>query len=355
MEFLPVFIEKVHRIFGDKGRQWLPGLPDLIARCREKWGLREGSMCPNMSMNYIEFATTADGESVALKVGVPHAELFTEMEALRLYGGRRAARLLDADCALGAILMQRLQPGAMLWQLEDDREATRIAASLMRDLPVPVPAVHELPSFAQWVERAFRLTRTEWDPQERMPRDLLGRAEEAFARIARSGEEEAVLHGDLHHENILFDARLGWTAIDPKGVIGVPCLEVGRFLQNQLPDDLPAESRAEMVRQRVRILSDGLGYAPEMLAASGLVDCVLSHCWCFEDDGIGPGWRQGIDLGRVLCRLMETGERRGARRLSADRAIGRGHIFDAEFPDLPLSARVGKMPCCSSRQGNCCR
>ena len=305
MEFPPVLIEKVHRIFGDKGRQWLPGLPDLIVQCREKWGLRECVMCGNMSMNYIEFATLESGESVALKVGVPHAELFTEMEALRLYGGGRAARLLDADRELGAILMQRMRPGTMLWQLGDDREATRIAAQLMGELTVPAPAAHELPSFAQWVERAFRLTRTEWDPQERMPRDLIDRAEEAFAWVARSGGDEVVLHGDLHHENILLDEGSGWTAIDPKGVIGVPCLEVGRFVQNQLPEELSAERREGMVCERVRILSDGLGYAPEMLSASALVDCVLSHCWSFEDDGIGEGWYQGIGLGRLLGRLME--------------------------------------------------
>ena len=54
MHLPPEFVEKVHRIFGDCGRRWLPGLPGIVARCREKWGLCEGAVCPNMSMNYIE-------------------------------------------------------------------------------------------------------------------------------------------------------------------------------------------------------------------------------------------------------------------------------------------------------------
>ena len=89
MQLPDVFVEKVNRTFGDDSRRWLPKLPDILARCREKWGLPEGAMCPDMSMNYIEFTTTPAGEQAALKVGVPHEELFTEMETLR---GRMVCR-----------------------------------------------------------------------------------------------------------------------------------------------------------------------------------------------------------------------------------------------------------------------
>lgn len=301
MHLSPQFVENVHRVFGNRGREWLPRLPGIAARCRDKWGLREGAMCPTMGMNYIEFARTSAGEPVALKVGVPHRELFTEIEALRLYGGRGAARLLDADRDLGAILMQRLRPGTMLWELGDNREETRIVASVMRELSVPPPSTHNLPRFSQWVERAFRLTRTEWDPQELMPRDLIDRAEEALNEIERSAAGDVVLHGDLHHENILLDDQSGWTAIDPKGAIGPHCLEVGRFIQNQLPSSLPVERREEMVRERLHILSAELRYSRETIAASGLVDCVLSHCWRLEDEGIGADWHHGVELARVLC------------------------------------------------------
>jgi streptomycin 6-kinase len=316
------FVEKVHRIFGHAGREWLPSLPGILAQCEANWELSAFLPCPHMSMNYIAYVTTADGTPAVLKVGVPHPELFTEMEALALYRGRGAVRLLNADRELGAILMQRVQPGTMLWQLGDNRRETEIAASLMAALPVPVPPDHHLPTFARWVSRAFRLTRTEWDPQQRMPRDLLGKAEQAFQEIERRVDEQVVLHGDLHHENILFDRDAGWTVIDPKGVIGPACLEVGRFLQNQLPGGsrpahrlhsasgrppgLGSESqrREEMVRERVEILGARLNLSKELIVASGLVDCVLSHCWSFEDGGLGESWYEGIELARLLCSML---------------------------------------------------
>ena len=301
MHLPPEFTERVHRVFGDRGRAWLPSLPGVVARCRDTWGLREGAVCPNASMSYIELTHTAAGEPVALKVGVPHRELFTEMEALRLYDGRGAARLLEADRELGAILMQHLRPGTMLWELRDNRKETMVAASAMRVLAVPVPSTHSLPTFSQWVERAFRLTRTEWDPHEHMPRDLIDKAEQTFKEIERTATGDVVLHGDLHHENILLDEQSGWTAIDPKGVIGPPCLEVGRFMRNQLPSSRPAERREEIVLERVKILSAELGYSRETVAAGALVDCVLGHCWGLEDEGIGADWHDGVELATMLC------------------------------------------------------
>ena len=108
------------------------------------------------------------------------------MEALALYDGHRAVRLLDADRELGALLLERLQPGTMLWRAWRQRAGNPDRRSIMRELHVPAPATHSLPAFSRWVKRAFHLTRTEWDPDERMPRDLLDKAERAFDEIERS-------------------------------------------------------------------------------------------------------------------------------------------------------------------------
>jgi streptomycin 6-kinase len=306
MAYSPEFIEKVHRIFRDEGRAWLPRLPEILAQCREMWNLPEGTPCPFVSMNYIEFTTTPDGQPAALKIGVPHEELFTEMEALACYGGRGAVRLLASDRERAALLLQRAVPGTMLWEVGDNREQTRIAASVMGSLFRPVPEETPMPHFSRWTERAFRLTRTEWDPREQWPRDLLDRAEEMMDAISRDRREDVVLHGDLHHENILRDDAAGWLAIDPKGAIGPRCLEVGRYIHNYLPDDAPSSVREALVRERIEIFSDELTMPTQDVIAGALVDCVLSHVWCFEDEGpLNEDWYQGIELGHLLCRLLD--------------------------------------------------
>lgn len=312
MEYPQQFSETVGRIFGDAGRAWLPQLPEILQRCRKQWGLPQGTPCPAMRINYIEYTTTPDGEPAVLKVGVPHRENFTEMEALAIYDGRGAARLLAADRELGAKLIQRVLPGTMLWEVGDNGEQTQVAASVMKNLAAPVPPHHGMPHFSQWLERAFRLTRTEWDPEALMPRGLIDRAEQAFDRVMREsispgGDGEFVLHGDFHHENILWDERHGWLVIDPQGVIGPRSLEVGRYIQNQLPEGAPFEVHERIVRERIEIFSAELGKSQAFIAASALVDCVLSHCWCFEDEVLNPDWHEGITLGWYLSDLMDTG------------------------------------------------
>jgi streptomycin 6-kinase len=133
---------------------------------------------------------------------------------------------------------------------------------------------------------------------------LIDRAEKAFKEIERNTTGDVVLHGDLHHENILLDDQSGWIAVDPKGVIGPHCLEVGRFLHNQLPSSLSVELREEMLRERLCIFSAELGYSREILAASGLVDCILSHCWSFEETGIDADWHHGIEMAQILCHMF---------------------------------------------------
>ena len=306
MSYPPEFAQTVHRIFGAAGRDWLPQLPDILAQCREMWGLPKGTPCPTMSINYIEFTTMPDGQPAALKVGFPHEDVFTEMEALALYDGRGAVRLLASDHDRAALLLQRAVPGTLLWQRGDNREQTRVAAAAMKALFRPVPEQTALPHFSRWTERAFHLTRTEWDPQERWPRDLLDRAEEIMTELTQDSGDDVVLHGDLHHENILWDDDAGWLVIDPKGVIGPRYLEVGRYIQNQLPAGIDPEVRETLVRERIEIFSDELAMPVRDVVAGALVDLVLSHVWCFEEsEPPDAAWYEGIELGYLLCRLLD--------------------------------------------------
>ena len=56
------------------------------------------------------------------------------MAALKLFDGKGAVRLLEADEGRAMFLLERLQPGEMLATLSDDEQATHIAADVMLNL-----------------------------------------------------------------------------------------------------------------------------------------------------------------------------------------------------------------------------
>ena len=48
-------------------------------------------------------------------------------EALRFFDGHGAARLLDSDLDLGAMVLERIRPGLTLLSIQDDEQATCVS------------------------------------------------------------------------------------------------------------------------------------------------------------------------------------------------------------------------------------
>ena len=141
--------------------------------------------------------------------------------------------LLDSDEGLGAMLLERLEPGALLLEV-DEREATSVAARLMTRLRRPVPPEHRFHDIWEWMQGLERLRVAFNGGTGPFPASLVERAEAHLFNPQRG--EKAVLHGDLHHYNILSAEREPWLAIDPKGIVGEPEYEASAFLRNNLLD-----------------------------------------------------------------------------------------------------------------------
>ncbi|WP_254716731.1 aminoglycoside phosphotransferase family protein [Actinomadura sp. WMMB 499] len=116
---------------------------------------------------------------------------------------------------------------------------------------------------------------------------------------ADSGER-FVLHGDLHHDNVLRGGREPWLAIDPHGLVGDRGYEIGPVLYNPDPD-VRDERLLGLVPARVERLADGLGMPVERAVAWGFASCVLSEVW--EAQGGEPGGR-ALDVARLLLPML---------------------------------------------------
>ncbi|HEX8219168.1 MAG TPA: aminoglycoside phosphotransferase family protein, partial [Chloroflexia bacterium] len=239
-----------------------------------------------------------DGSEIVLKVKFPSAELMPEIEALRLYGGRGIAQLLDADQDRGVLLLERLDPGTPLSLLTDDEQATSIAAGVMRRLWRPAPQEHPFPTVARWASGLGRLREHFGGTTGPLPSRLVEQAESLFAELLASSPEQALLHGDLHHDNILAAEREPWLAIDPKGLIGEPAYEVGALMRNQLPQPLAGEHARRFLSRRLDQLAEELGLERARLHGWSLAQAVLSAWWSFEDHG--HGWEPDIALAELL-------------------------------------------------------
>lgn len=286
---------------GAEGVGWLRRLPAILADCERRWSLAIGPPFSRLSYNYAAPATRPDGTTLVVKVCFPDRELRTEAEALRLYAGQGAAQLLDVDLEWGVLLLEQIEPGTLLYSLEDDAQATSIAATVMKQIWRPVPADHPFPTLADWGRGFARLREQFEGGSGPFPEKLVDKAEKLFAELVGSMDEPVVLHGDLHHFNILAAKRQPWLAIDPKGVVGEPAYETGALLRNPMPDLLAKPRPERLSARRMGQLAEELCLDRARIQGWAAAQAALSAWWDFEDHG--TNWKASIALAEMLSAI----------------------------------------------------
>ncbi len=288
-------------LFGERGRAWLNDLPNLIAACEQRWSIRVGPPF-NLTYNYVAPAVRADGRRVVFKAGVADGALTDEMLTLQFWAGRGATELLDCDPAMGVMLLERLDPGTPLVTLADDEAATRIFAQVSSQIALPPPSEHSFDSINDWAAGLSRLRKHYQGGTGPLSKPLVERAEVLFSDLLASQAPPVLLHGDLHHWNILAAGRQPWLAIDPKGIIGEPCYEVGAWLRNPLPGLFEKPEPERLLARRIDILTEMLGYDRQHILGWGLAQAVLSAWWDIEDQGVAwEGWHSTRRVAEILA------------------------------------------------------
>jgi streptomycin 6-kinase len=298
-----VLTRNVVTIWGEDGRRWLAGLPELLARIARDWELTVDGGTYELSYHYVTAVTCADGTPAVLKLGVPGGDsLRNEALALRTWSGRGAVRLLRTDLARGALLLERAEPGVRLRDLVPtrDTEATSVAAAILRRLAVPPAPDCPLPDVSTLVGGLddYVARHGQTGP---LPGGIVARAAGLMRELCASAPARVVLHGDLHHDNILRAGREPWLAIDPHGFVGDPGYDVATLLYNPAPGDRDPALTA-LVPARVEQLADELAMPVDRVVAWGFVHAVLSDVWAAE--GWAPGdpspASRALDVARLL-------------------------------------------------------
>src|SRR5215213_2911224 len=208
MNLPPEFVSNMQNVFEEDGSKFLDALPDLIARASRRWGLTDVQPFDNLSYNFVALARRADND-VVLKIGVPQEELISEIEALRLFHGEGACQLIDADAQQGFLLLERLHPGDMLSTLEDDEEATHIAAGVMQKIWRPLEDVtpgvtgNKFIRLSDWFDGLKKLRPLFNGGTGPFNEKLVERVERSVGEFFAENHQPVLMHGDFHHFNIL--------------------------------------------------------------------------------------------------------------------------------------------------------
>jgi streptomycin 6-kinase len=299
MDLLLDFEHRVRDVHGATGETWLRRLPALLNEAAARWSLHLLPPFEPLSYNYVAPVMCADGREAVLKAGVPHRLLRNEIAALRHYDGRGAVQLLAADPEAGFLLLERLRPGTPLAHADlRDEAATAAAAELMLQLWRPPPLEHDFPTITDWGAGFGRLRARFEGGTGPLPPRLVARAERIYAELCASAALPVLLHGDLHHWNILAAERAPWLALDPQGLVGEPAYETGALLRNPFPQILSMPEPRAILARRTDQLTELLGFDRQRVEGWAFAQAVLSAWWEIEDHGGDAG--QWIAVAELL-------------------------------------------------------
>jgi streptomycin 6-kinase len=286
-------------VHDEVGRKWLEQLPGTITAYADKWSLNILPPFEELSYNYVTPAVTTDGIPVVLKACVPNKEVTSEIEALQVFDGNGISRLLNADIEMGILLLERLQPGVYLSELDDDEEITRCAVSVMQKLCTSAPSSHNFFSVSDWASHSFAKVRTDFGKSYRpLPGDLIEIAQSYFKELTDPPNEQTLIHGDFHPQNILSSERSSWLAIDPKGVVGDPLYDIAVFVCQ--PPRRPTEiDQKQFLARRIDQLAEELSVDKQLIKMWCVAHSVLSGCWLSEDHR-GDRWIPAFARARLF-------------------------------------------------------
>lgn len=187
------------------------------------------------------------------------------------WGGEGAARVLAHE--RDALLMERIPGGDVLleWVASGrDAEATRILCAVAARLHAPRnrPLPTTLVPLARWF--------AELQPAASRYGGILCQAAVTARDLLADPRDVVLLHGDIHHRNVLNGGDRGWLAIDPKGLVGERGFDFANLFHN--PDDAVATAPGRVARQ-ADVIAEAAGIPRSRVLRWALAYSGLSATW----------------------------------------------------------------------------
>ncbi|MCX7122757.1 MAG: aminoglycoside resistance protein [Gammaproteobacteria bacterium] len=279
------FDENLYALYPNQAKDWLVALPTFLKSIETKLSIRIAAPFSNLTYHYVAQATSADGEILIFKCGIPHKEMRTEIAALQHYDGQGCVKLITSDAEQGWLLIEACQPGVVLATLEDDAVATHHAVEVMQKLWKPIAKEEPFPTIQNWLEG---LSRMQHDPRAKdlISKRLMDYSIGLSKDLSASMGELILLHGDLHHDNILSSSRAPYLAIDPKGLIGEREYECGALIRNPIAKIRGMSGLSRFLKRRLDQMAAETGFDRKRIQQWSMVQAVLAVYWQIEDGGI---------------------------------------------------------------------
>ena len=258
---------------------------DLMNKLRRyaiRWGLSGFKQIDykSVTVNRLFTCVSAEHGACVIKVGYRVKDIKNEYNILQEYNGTRFCKVYEADLENGILLLEHITPGIHLREEANLDKRLELFCEVFNELHIQSADKMIYPTYMGWVSRITEYMRGRND-YEALASKMI-QAEEICRELCEKYSGEMLLHGDLHHDNILLGEGNFYRIIDPKGVIGDRVFDIPRFVLNEFDDVLGLEFD-EKFRHIIGTFSEKFDIPEPDIRRLVYVEMCMSHCWHVED------------------------------------------------------------------------
>lgn len=251
-----------------------------LEKYKKIWGLSNFEQVDYYSVNCIFKCTSSNYGLCILKIGKNEEETKNEYRILREYNGRQFCNVYEADIDNGILLIECITPGTQLRAEPNLDKRLALFYELSRGLHIEPADITIYPTYMGWVSRITDYMRNRKDYKPLF--EKMAKAEKVCHRLWEKYLNRTLLHGDLHHDNILLDGDARYRVVDPKGVIGDSVFDIPRFILNEFDDELD-ENFIKKFKHITKTLSEKFSIAEYDIRCLNHVETCMGQCWSIED------------------------------------------------------------------------
>jgi streptomycin 6-kinase len=271
---------------------------EKIAYLEKKFNFRFLLPFSSMTHHFIGCVESLNtNKKYVVKLGRNLNDLNREVETLRAYLAG-CVKIIDYQPDDLLLMLEFIEPGTPLSQIVrsgNDEAATRIIANKIIELHenFDESSKAKLPHLSSLKKDILVL-------KDRIENAQFTQLERKFFELTETRSTDVVLHGDLHHDNILKNGA-SWIAIDPHGYVGDATYDVGAMIYNPFFIFENIQNLNQIVNSRIVILAEELKVEYRHILDWAYCKCLLSAAWEVEDLGRLPQIR--IDIADILLKF----------------------------------------------------
>ncbi len=267
---------------------------------KRQWDFNNIECIYKKNNNSVYSAYSPHWGSVIIKENLNIDELTKEYSMLKQLDGFNACRVYAIDMLNCLIVEEQIIPGITLRNESNMSKRVNSFLKLFSTIHKDVSCCQCDETYLDWIRKANEFC-TNNKVEEKVTVNI-NKAYQIGCDIFQKYKDRVLLHGDLHHDNILLGESDNYYIIDPKGVVGPAIFDLPRYILNELYYVSINDYKNHIIGV-VSFITNNTCYSFVDIIKVFFIEVLLANVWNIED-GEEPDYHQIDVVSELLCEFQ---------------------------------------------------